>query len=160
MNTQKYTIDTKDFVVLKNGTKLFRIIAEHDIITPKLTVLAGDKGGYVGGERNLSQKGNSWIAPNCIVRDDAFVCGDAVVSGKSEVWGEAYISGDARVSHSRVCDNVVVRDESIVSNCNLAGDRCYGAQIMLDGLATGNVDEMKSASVYDEVFTSTASMQR
>ncbi len=47
---------------------LFRIRALNDI--PKYKVTAGDLGGYIEKESNLSQEGNCWIGDNAWARRD------------------------------------------------------------------------------------------
>lgn len=75
MEAKKYELlqdDTKEFL----GRKLYRIKALVEI---GLSVAAGDVGGYVESERNLSQSGDAWVSGN------AQVCGDAWVSGNARV---------------------------------------------------------------------------
>ena len=60
-------------------------------------VKAGDLGGYVESERNLSHDGKSWIADESIVSGDAVVSGNALVDGHAIVSDSAHISGDAHV---------------------------------------------------------------
>lgn len=74
----KLTAECKEFY----GVKLFRIEALIDI--PRWGVKAGDKGGWVEKEENLSQDGNAWVS------------GDAWVSGNAHVFGDAQVSGDAQ----------------------------------------------------------------
>ena len=67
----KYSLGPKE----DNG--LHRIIALIDI--PCQRVKAGDLGGYVASEKNLSQKGNAWVYGDARVSEDAWVYGDARV---------------------------------------------------------------------------------
>jgi len=60
-------------------------------------VKAGDVGGFVKSETNLSHKGNCWIYGDAQVYGDARVCGDAQVYGNAEVSGNAQVFGDAKV---------------------------------------------------------------
>lgn len=66
------------------GKKLFRIKA----LISFGPISAGEKGGWVEKEENLSQSGNAWVS------------GNAEVSGDACVRGNAYIAGNACV-----CDN-------------------------------------------------------
>ena len=59
------------------GKKLYRIQALKDFDNVK----AGDIGGYIESESNLSQSGNAWVRDNAQVCDNAWVCGDARVCG-------------------------------------------------------------------------------
>lgn len=62
------------------GRTLFRIKACIDFVTVTgEEVHAGDLGGFVEKESNLSQYGNAWVS------------GNAKVSGNAEVWGDAFL---------------------------------------------------------------------
>ena len=66
------------------GKTLFRIRALVDFSFVK----AGDVGGWIEEEGNLSQSGNAWVYGN------AKVYGDARVYGDAEVYGDAWVCGD------------------------------------------------------------------
>ena len=83
MKKFELTTDTKMFL----GKKLFRIKA----LISFGNVKAGDMGGYIEKEENLSQYGDAWVS------GDAKVYGDARVSGDARVYGDAEVSGDAEV---------------------------------------------------------------
>ena len=68
---------------------LHRIRAVVDIL--KYGIKAGDLGGYIEKESNLSHEGNCWVYGT------ARVCGNAVVYGNAEVRGNAEVCGNARV---------------------------------------------------------------
>ena len=79
--TKKYEFTgmTKDFL----GITLKQIRA---LVTISGVVTAGDVGGWVESESNLSQvSGNAWVY------------GDALVYGNAKVYGDAWVSGDALV---------------------------------------------------------------
>lgn len=135
----KYTLLKDDYIVLKNKTKLFRIMALRDIVTDKIIVLAGQKGGYVESERNLSQYGNSWIFDGSVVRDNAFVCMDAIIEGKSELCGEVYVSDQARVNSSKLCDNAIVTNTSELKHCAIAGKSNLNSGGYYEGLCTNGM---------------------
>lgn len=67
------------------GKTLYQIRALIDFDDVK----AGDLGGYVEREENLSHDDNAWVSGN------ARVSGDARVSGNARVYGDAWVSGDA-----------------------------------------------------------------
>jgi hypothetical protein len=71
-------------LVPQENTQLFRIRALRDI--PEMNVKAGDLGGYIEEEYNLSHHGNCWVYE------------DAEVSGNARICGNARISGDVRVT--------------------------------------------------------------
>ena len=79
------------------GRKLFQIKA----LVSFGNVKAGDLGGYVEKENNLSHDGDAWgygnakVYGNAWVYGDAKVCGNAWVYGNAEVCGNAWVYGDA-----------------------------------------------------------------
>ena len=93
---KKYEL-LKDDTKIVNGKTLYRIRA---LVAISLTVAAGDLGGYVESEKNLSHDGNAWVSGDARVSGDAEVYGNAWVSGDAEVYGDAWVSGDARVYKS------------------------------------------------------------
>ena len=60
-------------------------------------VKAGDLGGFVEKEENLSHKGNSWVYGNAEVYGNAKVYGNAWVYGNAEVCDNAEVRGPARI---------------------------------------------------------------
>ena len=88
MNSKKYELVASDV----NG--LYRVKALMDFGNVK----AGDIGGYVSGEHNLSHYGNSWVYDNARVFEHARVSNNASVSGLACVSGNARVSGSACVS--------------------------------------------------------------
>ena len=96
---------TSEFITNIFGTKLFRIKALIEFGNVK----AGELGGFVEKEENLSQDGNAWVYVNARVCGDACVCGDARVYGNARVHGNARVCGDARVyGDARVCGDACV----------------------------------------------------
>ena len=71
---------TSEFIVDISGVKLFRIKALIEFGNVK----AGDLGGYIEKEENLSHMGNAWVSGNSQVSGDARVFGDARVSGDKD----------------------------------------------------------------------------
>ena len=60
-------------------------------------VKAGDLGGWIEKEENLSHEGECWVAGNAGVFGNAWVFDRAKVSDNARVFGDACVSGDARV---------------------------------------------------------------
>ena len=91
------TDETKEI----GGITLHRIRALMDI--SRYGVRAGDIGGWIEAESNLSQDGDAWVGGdarvyrNARVYGNAVVCGNAWVSGEAWVCGNAWVYGDARV---------------------------------------------------------------
>ena len=77
-----------------DGRTLHRIRALRDIGDD---VYAGDLGGYVEAERNLSQLGNAQVYGNAGVYGNVQVGGDARVYGNAQVYGNAGVYGNAQV---------------------------------------------------------------
>ena len=93
---------TDEFITNAFGNKLFRIKALVDFGTIK----AGELGGFVEKEENLSSDDNAWVYGDARVYGNAWVSGDARVSGNALVSGDARVYGDARVSgNARVYGN-------------------------------------------------------
>jgi carbonic anhydrase/acetyltransferase-like protein (isoleucine patch superfamily) len=117
MKKYKLTGETKEI----GGVTLHRIRALIDI--PEHDVKAGDLGGWIEAERNLSQKGAAWVADSALVTgaalvtDDARVMDSARVTGLSLVAGNACVMGNARVmGTARVTDSARVTDEALVTD--------------------------------------------
>lgn len=85
---------TTEFITNAFGKKLFRIKALVEFGGVK----AGELGGYVEKEENVSQDGNAWVYDNAWVFDNARVSGNTEVSGNAWVSGNARVFGDAQVS--------------------------------------------------------------
>ena len=137
--------------IKRNRVTLYRIKALIDFGDVK----AGDLGGYVEKEENLSQYGNAWVSGDACVSGDARVYGDAWLSdnawvyGNAEVSGNALVRGDARVydnawvhGNAEVSGNALVRGDAWVSdNACVSGDaRVYGDAdyIYLKGFGSHN----------------------
>ena len=78
MKKYELTSDTK----IVFGHILYRIKA----LSSFGCVSAGDLGGFLESEKNLSQNGDAWVY------------GDAEVYGDARVYGDAWVYGDAEVS--------------------------------------------------------------
>ena len=81
---------TSEFIVDISGVKLFRIKALIEFGNVK----AGDLGGYIEKEENLSHMGDAWVSDDARISGNAQVFGNAWVSGDAQVFGDARVSGD------------------------------------------------------------------
>ncbi|MFR3127715.1 MAG: hypothetical protein ACLTVG_10340 [Coprococcus sp.] len=107
---------TSEFITNIFGTKLFRIKALIEFGNVK----AGELGGFVEKEENLSQDGNAWVCGNAWVYDNARVYGDACVCGDARVYGDACVCGNAWVY-----DNArVYGDACVCGDARVYGDVC------------------------------------
>ena len=168
--TKKYEFTgvTKDYF----GVTLKQIRA---LVTITGVVTAGDVGGWVESESNLSQvSGNAWVSGNARVYGNAQVYGDAQVydnaqvSGNALVYGDAWVSGnalvygDARVSGDAwVYDNALVYGDSSLFWASKVGSENGtltvfnsqdGTLTVTRGCFIGSVDDFldKSKRVHDE----------
>lgn len=95
-----------------------------ECVTAFGSVKAGEKGGWIENEGNLSQDGNAWVCGNAVVSGDAVVSDSAVVSGDAWVSGNARVYGDAWVSgKALVCGNVRVSGNAkVYGNAEVSGN--------------------------------------
>ena len=115
MKKYELTKETKE----TNGRTLYRIKALINFGNVK----AGDLGGWVEKEENLSQKEQCWVS------DDACVCGKAKIYGNVHVCDNAHVFGNAQVGNSAcVCDDACICDDAYV--CDNA--RVFGYARVLD----------------------------
>ena len=97
-----------------SDSRLRRIRALRDI--PRFGVAAGDVGGFVESEGNLSQGGDCWVYGSALVYGSARVCGSARVYGSARVCGSALVYDSARVSGSALVSGLArVYDSARVS---------------------------------------------
>ena len=136
MKNKKYELlkdDTKEI----NGATLYRIKAlKSFFLRGRGTVNAGDLGGYVQSESNLSHEENCWIFDKACVYGDALVFGDAKIYGKAEVFDDAKIYGKAEVFG----DALVFDDAKIYGKAEVYGDaKIYGdALVFGDAIVYGD----------------------
>lgn len=94
---KKYELTTNTKMCF--GRKLYQIKALKDFGDVK----AGDLGGYIEKEENLSQDGIAWVFGNAYVYgnarvyDDAYVYGNTLISGNAQVFGNACVYDNAEV---------------------------------------------------------------
>ena len=104
--TKKYELTSE--TIKFNDITLHRIKALKDFSYVK----AGDLGGWVEKEDNLSQMGNAWVYDNAKVYDNAIVSDNAIIYDNAKVYGRA-----------KVYDNAVVcSDIKIFGNSRVCGD--------------------------------------
>jgi len=144
--TPKYELLDDDFRLMGASGRVFRIRALRDI--PEQRVKAGDLGGYVESERNLSHTGAAWIGDRAVAMDrsrvegDALARGDSVLSDYAVLTGSAVLDGFAAArghsvirGTSRVRGSASVEDTVLVEgnldirhNTRLSGDSEYRDQ--------------------------------
>lgn len=118
---KKYELTDKTKEI--GGVTLHRIRALIDI--PEYDVKAGDLGGWIEAERNLSQEGAAWVADEAWVTGKACVTDEALVTVKARVTDSARVMGSACVTGSAwVFGNALVSRNALVmksSDCIAIG---------------------------------------
>lgn len=152
-----------DDVIYHNGRMLHRIRALRDFSN----VRAGDLGGYIQTEYNLSHEGNAWVDDDAKVYDNAQVCGDALIycfaevcdnveiCENAEIYDYAKVSGYAVVyGNARVYNSAKVYDKAKVfcDACVCSYAIVYGrAKIYNKATISGYAKIHGEAEVYDDV---------
>ena len=94
------------------GVTLSRIVALKDFGNIK----AGEKGGFVEKEENLSHENDCWVFGNAEVYGYAKVYGNAEVWGNAEVYGDAKVCGNAEVyGYAKVYGNAEVYGNALAT---------------------------------------------
>ncbi len=121
------------------GARYYRIKAIKDFGDVK----AGDIGGFVASEANLSQEGNCWVYDDASVLENAQVYGNASikdnarVSGNAKICGNATVLGKANVSeNAKVKCEAVIRDNAkVYGNCEIDGKATVSGNARISGKA-------------------------
>ena len=113
--------------IKSNGVTLHRIKALIDFGDVK----AGEWGGYVEKETNLSQYGGAWVYTHAQVYGNAQVFGQALVYGNAQVFGNARIFDYARIFG----DSLVYGNACMCDNAQVSSDADY---ICLKGFGSRN----------------------
>lgn len=130
---KKYEL-TSEFIV-HVGHRLYRIKALKDFGSVK----AGELGGWIEKEENLSHVGSAWVYGNAKVYNHAKVYGNAgiygiaEVHGNAEVYGNACVYGNARIcgiaevhGNVRICGNAeVYGNATVCGNATVYNDTDY-----------------------------------
>ena len=131
---------------------LHRIRALRDI--PVVGVKAGDLGGWVESEKNLSQHGDSWVGDGALVFNEARVHGNAQAYGKARAFGNAQIYGESQIygnawayENARIYGNASVYDDvHAFGNAQIYGR----AQMYGNALAYGKARAFGESQIYGE----------
>lgn len=139
-NDVKYQLRAKKTFKLKYDTNIARQVSSyHNISTlnkypmPKIPteVKAGELGGLVSSEYNLSQKGACWIGPGVRVTVDAQVTGNAFIMNSTgnieDNRTSSYISNKALVT-----DNCLLIDGIFVSWSKVLGNTLLYHHVTVD----------------------------
>ena len=117
------------------GTKKYRLTGNHINIGSRILyqiealkdfgdVKAGDLGGYIESEENLSQYDNAWVYGDAQVLGNAQVFDNARVYGNACVFDNARVYGNACVfDKAEVYGNALVYDNAqVLGNARVFGD--------------------------------------
>lgn len=138
-----------DETILVDGHTLHRIQA----LRAFRDIEAGELGGFIEGEDNLSHEGNCWVFDDAKVYDHARVNDDAIVFDEAKVYGRAMIGDYASVfGKAKVYDNAKVFNEAwVYNNARVYGKaQVYGkAGVLGDTKVYGNARVYEYAQVYN-----------
>ena len=145
MKKYELTTNTKMYF----GRKMYQIKALKDFGDVK----AGDLGGYIEKEENLSQDGHAWVFDNACVYGDAKVYCNAQIHDIAWVHDTARISGNAHVyGGARVYDNAEIYGNALVyGDAQIYGDACVydNAEVFDNAQVFGDVCVCDNAEVFD-----------
>lgn len=133
---------TEEFITNSSGTRLFKIRA----LISFGDVVAGDFGGYIESEDNISHSGDAWVYGNAQVYgnarvyENAQICNNAIISGNAWVYENALVYGDAIV----------------YGNARIRGSaQVYGnAQVCSDAIVSGNARVRGNTQLYGDIWIS------
>lgn len=97
--------------LISNGKCLYKIRA----LTNFGRVRAGDLGGYIESEKNLSHNGTCWVYDNAWVTDNAKVTGHAEIRNSAGVGGNSIIKGHARITDRARVFNSIVQGLAVIT---------------------------------------------
>ena len=113
-------------------------------------VKAGDLGGFVESESNLSFEAgdDAWLFDDAIACNDAYVDKDATLRGSAAACGNAYVSrGAVLMGHARAEDDAYIRGAVLTDHA-----RASGFAVIVHNEDTGGVPALSGHSaVYGRV---------
>ena len=152
-----------DETIVHNGRTLHRIRALKDFGCIK----AGQLGGFVEKENNLSQEADCWIFDDAKVYDSALVSNDARIFDNAEIFDNAFVYHHATVSHNAKVygaawifnDALVSDDAEIFDRASIRGKAivCGNAKVFGDAKVYGYADVYGDAVIKEKQFISMGS---
>ena len=134
-----YDEDKKCYI----DVQLFKIRATKDFGDVK----AGDFGGFVQNESNLSQEGDCWVYDEAKVYDGAVVKGNAKICNKTRVKEKSKVNGEVIIKNSSITESVVIGN-SIISD------------VVMENSTIVNSNISKSIIVDSDIYDSILRYQR
>lgn len=105
----------KKYSMMKVSPNYYQITALIDI--PKWGVKAGDRGGFIEKEENLSQDGDGWVGHGCSVEGDSHVK-HGLVSNRSTLNGRVTLMyGEVR--NSKLDGEIQVNGDLLIENSSI-----------------------------------------
>lgn len=150
---KKYELTTIKTYVEGYDKPLYAIRALKDFGKVK----AGDFGGYIESESNLSQKGNCWIGENAKVfgnakiRDNAYIANSIYINRNIKIYDNANISGNASINGSiKISGNAKITDNAcIFCDNNAAGEITDNAAIYGNADIGNNIRIYGNANIFE-----------
>lgn len=129
---KKYIL-TDEIKKIGDGITLHRIKALKSFDDVK----AGDLGGWVESEDNLSHWSKAWVYDDAMVYHRAKVGGDARVCHSATVCGDAMVQEQARIFGTALVAGTAVIDghASVYGKARVLGDAVVGGQSVICGQA-------------------------
>ena len=157
MGEKKYIL-TDEKVVLgcpSHPRTLYQIKSLRDFGT----VRAGELGGYIEKESNLSHEGNCWVGFDAVVYEDAIVKDDAqvfecvCVHGKSCIAGESIVRGESHIfgSHPFITGNAKILGHATIYGSSIiyGNAKVFDYSFIMDSIVCGNSRVYENAYVID-----------
>ena len=127
---RKYELLKDDYINYR-GRTLYRIKALRDFGNVK----AGDLGGYIENEYNLSHNGECWVYNEAKVFGNALVYDNAKILGNARVYNNARVSGNAKVfnnaritCNARVCGSARIQEGDIIGTVSMPYKKIFQHQ--------------------------------
>ena len=149
--------DCERIVILRR----IRAVAEFGFVK------AGDIGGWIEKEQNLSRENESWVSGDAMVYGNAKVYGNAIVYDyatvheNAKVCDDTIIEGTASISgNAMVYGNAIVYDRATVrENAKVCDDAIIGGTASISGnaMVCGNTRVGGNAVVCDDAMIFSAS---
>ena len=148
---KKYELIDEYFYYLDrkgNRVKVYQIRALRDIyLKGKLIVKAGERGGFVESESNLSHEGSCWlfdksraieqsmVRENAILRDNATVSGNAIIQGNATMIDFSSLRQRATLMDEAIMSKnaSLVEDSAALGESVLTDDCCAGGSVLING---------------------------
>ena len=148
MGNKKYELSD---ITMEFGIKtLYRIRALKDFSGVK----AGDLGGWVSSENNLSQEGNCWIYDEAKCMDNARMYDDSCMYGYSEMYDSSRMHGDSKMhNYSEMHNSSRMYGYSKMYGCSEMHDSStmYGNSIMYgNSMMCGHSKMFDNSEMFDD----------